>query len=181
MPEIVIRPETPSDVDAVSEINVAAFLDHPYSHQTEHLIVDALRASDALDVSLVALRDGRPVGHIAFSKAVVGLSDGWFLLGPVAVLPDLQGHGVGSALVTAGLEELRSRGGTRLRPRGRPGVLPAVWFPQCVRSDVRRRSRRERPLSPVRHGRAQGIDSRARRILGRGRRRRQARLTSASS
>jgi putative acetyltransferase len=110
MPEIVIRPETPSDVDEIRQINVAAFLDHPISHQTEHLIVDALRASAALDVSLVAVRDGRPIGHVAFSKATVGASDGWFLLGPVAVLPDLQGHGVGSSLVSARLEELRSGG-----------------------------------------------------------------------
>jgi len=128
MPEIVIRPETPSDVDAISEINVAAFLDNPYSHQTEHLIVDALRASDALDVSLVALRDGRPVGHVAFSKATVGVSDGWFLLGPVAVLPDLHGHGVGSALVTAGLEELRSRGARGCVLVGDPGFYQRFGF-----------------------------------------------------
>ena len=128
MPEIVIRPETPSDVGAISEINVAAFLDHPYSHQTEHLIVDALRASDALDVSLVALRDGRPVGHVAFSKATVGVSDGWFLLGPVAVLPDLHGHGVGSALVTTGLEELRSRGASGCVLVGDPGFYQRFGF-----------------------------------------------------
>lgn len=128
MPEIVIRPETPSDVDAISEINVAAFLDHPYSHQTEHLIVDALRASGALDVSLVALRDGRPVGHVAFSEATVGVSDGWFLLGPVAVLPDLHGHGVGSELVSAGLEELRSRGARGCVLVGDPGFYQRFGF-----------------------------------------------------
>lgn len=128
MLEILIRPETPSDVDAISEINVAAFLDHPYSHQTEHLIVDALRASDALDVSLVAVCDGRAVGHVAFSKAAVGVSDGWFLLGPVAVLPDLHGHGVGSALVTAGLEELRSREAHGCVLVGDPGFYQRFGF-----------------------------------------------------
>lgn len=128
MLEIVIRPETPSDVDAISEINVAAFLDHPYSHQTEHLIVDALRVSGALDVSLVALLGGRPVGHVAFSKATVGVSDGWFLLGPVAVLPDLHGHSVGSALVSAGLEELRSRGALGCVLVGDPGFYQRFGF-----------------------------------------------------
>jgi putative acetyltransferase len=128
MPEIVIRPETPSDVDAIREINTAAFLDHPFSHQTEHLIVDALRASSALEVSLVALRDGRPVGHVAFSNAAVGLSDGWFLLGPVAVLPDLQGHGIGSALVSAGLEELRLRGTLGCVLVGDPGFYRRFGF-----------------------------------------------------
>jgi putative acetyltransferase len=128
MPETVIRPETPSDVDAIREINVAAFLDHPYSHQTEHLIVDALRASGALDISLVALRDDRLVGHIAFSKAVVGVSEGWFLLGPVAMLPDLQGQGVGSALVTAGLEALRSRRASGCVLVGDPGFYRRFGF-----------------------------------------------------
>ena len=110
---VMIRSESPQDIDAVREITLAAFRDHPYSHQTEHLIVDALRADGALAISLVAVREGRPVGHIAFSEAVVGDSErGWFLLGPVAVLPALQGQGIGSALVLAGLDELRARGAT---------------------------------------------------------------------
>ncbi|MGA9761324.1 MAG: N-acetyltransferase [Gaiellaceae bacterium] len=128
MPDIVIRPETPSDVDAIREINVAAFLDHPFSHQTEHLIVDALRVSGALDVSLVALAGGRPVGHVAFSKAGVGASDGWFLLGPVAVLPDLQGRGIGSSLVRAGLEQLRSRRARGCVLVGDPGFYRRFGF-----------------------------------------------------
>ncbi|NTW29140.1 MAG: N-acetyltransferase [Coriobacteriia bacterium] len=112
MSEAVIRSETPQDIDAIREINVAAFLIHPYSHQTEHLIVEALRADSALTISLVAVLDGGPVGHIAFSEAVIGESgqQGWFLLGPVAVFPGLQREGIGSALVSAGLDELRARG-----------------------------------------------------------------------
>lgn len=110
MPEIVIRREVPSDVDAIREINMAAFRDHPYSQQTEHLIVGALRDSGALDVSLVALLGGRPVGHAAFSRAVVGESDEWQLLGPIAVLPEFQGRGIGSALVEAGVVELKALG-----------------------------------------------------------------------
>jgi len=118
----VIRSEAPQDIDAIREINVAAFRDHPYSHQTEHLIVEALRADGALAISLVAVRDGRPVGHIAFSEAVVGESgQGWFLLGPVAVLPALQRQGIGSALVSAGLDELRVRGASGCVLVGDPG------------------------------------------------------------
>lgn len=110
MGEIVVRRETPGDVDAIREIERAAFLDHPISRQTEHLIVDALRESGALAVSLVAQDGGDLVGHIAFSKARVGDSSDWYLLGPVAVSPGRQGGGIGSALVVAGLEELRALG-----------------------------------------------------------------------
>jgi len=108
---IVIRPETPADFAAIREINIAAFLHHPFSQQTEHLIVEALRAAGALEISLVADVDGEVVGHIAFSRASVGeASEGLYLLGPVAVLPERQGRGVGRELIEAGLGELRSRG-----------------------------------------------------------------------
>lgn len=107
----VIRPESAGDADDIRAINVAAFAGHPYSQQTEHLIVDALRESGALAISLVADLDGRPVGHIAFSEAAVGDAPrGWFLLGPVAVLPEHQRESIGSALVESGLAELRASG-----------------------------------------------------------------------
>jgi putative acetyltransferase len=128
MSEIAIRPESPAEVDAIREINVAAFLVHPFSHQTEHLIVDALRASGALEVSLVAHLGERAVGHIAFSKAKVGSSEGHYLLGPVAVLPEYQGAGIGSALVSTGLEELRSRGADGCVLVGDPGFYERFGF-----------------------------------------------------
>ncbi len=108
---MIVRPETDRDVAAIREVNIAAFQGHPYSQQTEHLIVEALRAAGALEVSLVAESDGEVVGHIAFSAAAIGDSQsGWSLLGPVAVLPACQGEGIGRALVEAGLDALRSRG-----------------------------------------------------------------------
>ncbi len=108
---MIIRSETPPDFDAIREVNIVAFAHHPFSHQTEHLIVEALRAAEALELSLVAEVDGEVVGHIAFSAASIGdTSEGWFLLGPVAVCPEHQGDGVGRALVETGLAALRSRG-----------------------------------------------------------------------
>jgi len=127
--QIEICPEAASDIDAIRDINIAAFRDHPISRQTEHLIVDALRDADALEVSLVAVSEGRPVGHIAFSKASVGESEsGWFLLGPVAVLPGFQGRGVGSALVESGLRELRSRHASGCVLVGDPGYYHRFGF-----------------------------------------------------
>lgn len=105
---MIIRSETPGDYDAIREINIAAFADHPYSHQTEHLIVDGLRAAGALAVSLVAEVDGNVVGHIAFSPVKINGNDSmWFALGPVGVLPAFQRRGIGTELVNAGLKILR--------------------------------------------------------------------------
>ncbi len=111
MSQITVRTEAAEDAAQIRNVNIEAFRDHPVSRQTEHLIVDALRAAGALEVSLVAVCDHGVVGHSAFSRAGVGDSDGgWFLVGPVAVLPSMQRRGIGSALVEAGLSELRTRG-----------------------------------------------------------------------
>lgn len=111
MTRICVRPETSSDINAIREVNRAAFEHHRFSQQTEHLIVDALRDDGALALSLVAVVDGHVVGHVAFSRACVGDdSAGWYLLGPLAVLPANQRAGVGSALVEAGLAGIGTLG-----------------------------------------------------------------------
>ena len=107
-PEVIIRPERPGDYDSIRDILIAAFANHPYSPQTEHLIVDGLRADDALTVSLVAEVDGNVVGQIAISPVKIGGKDhGWLALGPVAVLPSFQRRGIGQALVNEGLKAIR--------------------------------------------------------------------------
>jgi putative acetyltransferase len=126
---VVIRPETSRDFAAIREVNRAAFLHHPFSAQTEHLIVEALRAAGALEISLVAEIDGEVVGHIAFSHASFGDAPaGWYLLGPVAVLPDYQGRGVGRALIESGLGELRSRGASGCVLVGDPAFYRCFGF-----------------------------------------------------
>jgi len=108
---MIIRPESANDYDSIRRILIAAFADHPFSRQTEHLIVEALRAGDALTVALVAEVDGKVVGHIAFSPVKIGGMDCmWFALGPLAVLPDFQRRGVGRGLIEEGLKAIRSLG-----------------------------------------------------------------------
>ena len=129
MNETLIRPETPSDIAAIRAINIAAFAVHPYSRHTEHLIVDALRHDRALSASLVAVRNDQPLGYIAFSEAAVGeMGDGWYLVGPVAVLPEFQRQGIGSLLVQSGLEDLRSRQAAGCVLVGDPGFYRRFGF-----------------------------------------------------
>jgi predicted N-acetyltransferase YhbS len=111
---LAIRPETPTDEEAIDQVTRQAFLSHPYSQQTEQFIVRALRAAGALSISLVAEDDGRVVGHIALSPVSVGNgASGWYGLGPISVLPARQRQGIGRALMEHGLAELR-----RLRAAG---------------------------------------------------------------
>lgn len=105
-----IRPEGPDDAQAIDCVTVAAFATTPHTDHTEHFIVRALRAADALTVSLVAEADGKVVGHVAVSP--VAITDGsldWFGLGPISVLPAAQGRGIGSALMVEALQRLRNR------------------------------------------------------------------------
>lgn len=126
---MIIRPETPADLAAIDHINVEAFKDHPYSHQTEHLIVRALRADGALTLSLVAEVEGEVVGHIAFSPAMIdGQEVGWYTVGPLAVLPAHQGRGIGGALIREGLAGMRSLGARGCVLVGDPGYYTRFGF-----------------------------------------------------
>ena len=105
---MLIRDETESDIEAITEITKQAFANHPFSRNTEQFIIHALRTANALTVSLVAEIDGTIVGHIAFSP--ITFSDGsenWYGLGPISVSPAYQKQGVGSSLVNEGLRLLK--------------------------------------------------------------------------
>ena len=106
--KIIIREETPADIEAISDVTLAAFKTLEISDQTEPLMILALRAAGVLTVSLVAELDGRVIGHVAFSPVTV--SDGtanWYGLGPVSVLPAYHRQGVGGALIREGLARLK--------------------------------------------------------------------------
>ena len=128
---MIVRPEGPRDSEAIRRVNIAAFAGHPLSRQTEHLIVEELRAAGALDVSLVAELDGSVVGHIAFSRAQIGdEASGWYLLGPAAVLPDHQARGIGRKLVETGLGAVRARGAGGCVLVGDPAFYARFGFAQ---------------------------------------------------
>ena len=106
---MIIREETTADIEAITQVTIAAFKTLQVSNHTEQFIIKALRAAGVLTLSLVAEIDGRVVGHIAFSP--VTISDGtkdWYGLGPISVLPEYQRKGIGKALIQEGLSRLKS-------------------------------------------------------------------------
>lgn len=126
---MIVRNETQSDIEAIGDVTKAAFRNHPISRQTEHFIVSALRAAEALTISLVAEVDGKAVGHIAFSPLTI--SDGsqnWFGLGPISVLPEYQKQGIGKALMHEGLSRLKTRGAAGCVLMGDPGYYERFGF-----------------------------------------------------
>lgn len=128
-----IRYEDASEQNVISEVIHAAFTGHPMhepgTEPFEHLIVSRLRERGELSLSLVAEIDGMVVGHIALSPATVGgKHNGWFVLGPVGVLPAFQGKGVGSALVVESVSRLREQGEAGVVLVGDPGLYSRFGF-----------------------------------------------------
>lgn len=129
---MTIRPETAGDIAAIEKVHIAAFANQRYSHQTEHLIVNALRAAQALTVSLVAEVDGVVVGHIAFSPIKInGQHCEWYALGPVGVLPEHQSRRIGQELVRQGLAAIRALGAEGCVLVGEPAYYQRFGFRQC--------------------------------------------------
>jgi putative acetyltransferase len=105
-----IRPESIEDHHAIYNLTKRAFAPMPFAGGNEQDVINALRQNNALSLSLVAVHNGVIVGHVAFSPA--SNDDGsldWYRLGPIAVEPDRQRRGIGSALITEGFRILRER------------------------------------------------------------------------
>ncbi|MBP6861709.1 MAG: N-acetyltransferase [Neisseriaceae bacterium] len=126
---LVIRKEYPEDIDSITQLITVAFKNEEYSSHTEQFIVKALRSKEQLTVSLVAVEGGKVVGHVAISPVQLSTgTSGWYGLGPISVLPDHQGQGVGSALMKAALTELEHAGGIGCVVLGDPNYYGRFGF-----------------------------------------------------
>jgi putative acetyltransferase len=122
---VTIRRERSEDGAQVRRVNELAF-----GQPAEADLVDGLRQSCADALSLVAEDDGI-VGHILFTpvgvesagQRIVGMG-----LAPMAVLPDRQRRGIGSRLVTRGLDLLRDRRCPFVVVVGHPEYYPRFGF-----------------------------------------------------
>lgn len=124
-----IRAETAADRQAIEAVTISAFLNAAHTSHSEQHIVSALRRAGKLSVSLVAESDGALIGHVAASP--VTISDGtpgWFGLGPILVVPQHQGHGIGSQLVRETLRLLRERGASGCVVLGEPQYYGRFGF-----------------------------------------------------
>ena len=137
---MILRKETVADIEAITEVTIAAFKNHPISNHTEQFIIKALRAAGALTISLVAEIDGQIVGHIAFSPVTVSDgATGWYGLGPISVLPQYQRQGIGQALMKEGLRLLKDMGGQGCALVGDPNYYKRFGFrnyPELVHEGV---------------------------------------------
>jgi putative acetyltransferase len=123
---VEIRQESERDILAIRDVNRRAF-----DEEDEARLVDDLRGGGHARLSLVAEEDGRIVGHIMFSEAVIRTEEGEvgvLALGPVAVAPERQGKGIGSALVRTSLDRCARTGHRIVVLLGHPNYYPRFGF-----------------------------------------------------
>lgn len=124
-----IRFETAADVAAIHQLTKDAFLQAPHTDHTEQFIVDALRQAGVLTISLVAESEQGLVGHVALSPVTISDgANGWYGLGPISVLPVLQGQGIGAQLMQQALVELKKLGASGCVLLGDPNYYQRFGF-----------------------------------------------------
>jgi len=130
---VLIRAEQEKDWAAVHALNASAF-----ETSAEAKLVDALRESVELLVSLVAEDDKTIVGHILFSPVSLSGYPELRIIGlaPMAVAPERQREGIGSALVRAGLEQCRRLGFGAVVVLGHPEYYPRFGFAPSSRFGI---------------------------------------------
>lgn len=133
---IVIRPESSDDFDAIRRVVAAAF-----GSETEAWLVDRIRASPEYvpEMALVAEVDGEIAGHVMVSYAVIRNADGdrrVSMLSPLAVLPEFQRRGIGSALVRAALAAAQAHDEPMVILEGSPAYYGRLGFDHSVKYGI---------------------------------------------
>lgn len=130
---IVVRKETEKDYSICELVTDKAFEKEEHSDHREQYLVAKLRKSEEFipELSLVAEIEGKIVGHIMFTKLYIKSDERTEIslaLAPVSVLPEYQNKGVGTKLVTEGLEKAKLLGYKSAIVLGHMNFYPRFGF-----------------------------------------------------
>jgi putative acetyltransferase len=123
---INIRQEQPEDIAAIRSLNIEAF-----GRPQEANLIEMLRTSGGILLSLVAANEDQIVGHILYSPVTVGSGEKKIAgagLGPMAVLPEYQRRGIGAKLIEFGTKRLKQSGCPFIVVLGHAEYYPRFGF-----------------------------------------------------
>ena len=128
---IHIRDSREKDRDAIMALHKAAFGEAEGDEVSA--LADALQDDPTASprLSLVAEQDGEILGHVLFTAVRINARNGDVpgqILAPLAVMPGVQGQGVGGMLVRSGLKRLFLMGTGLVFVLGHPGYYPRFGF-----------------------------------------------------
>ncbi|MBU4529973.1 MAG: N-acetyltransferase [Hoeflea sp.] len=124
MPDIEIRESRPDDLSFIEQLYRAAFPDEDLQP-----LVRQLLTKEPGILSLVAEAGDATVGHILFTLCeIAGSEDRAALLAPLAVAPEWQRKGIGSALIREGLSRLEREGVVHVYVLGDPAYYGRNGF-----------------------------------------------------
>ncbi len=131
---MLIRDETEADQGTVHALHLSAF-----DTSSEANLVDVLREQATPFFSLVAGDEENVVGHIMFSPVSLSGHTNLKLMGlaPMAVKPEHQRKGVGSALVREGLGQCKRSGVAAVVVLGYPEFYRRFGFVCSSRFDIK--------------------------------------------
>lgn len=133
-----IRQEQPADFETVYRVVKTAFINAEHSDGNEQDLVVELRKSQSFipELSLVAVEDGKIVGHILFTRAHVNGNE-VLALAPLSVLPEYQNRGIGLSLIRRGHMAARRLGYRYSVVLGHPGYYPKAGYAPASRYGIR--------------------------------------------
>ena len=134
---MIIRPEEIEDFEGIAEVNRLAF-----SRNNEAMLVERLRDAPEYHpgLSLVAVQDTMIVGHILFTLVTIETESvrlPALALAPLAVRPEKQLQGVGTALIEQGLKVCHKLGHRIVIVLGHADYYPRFGFQLASRFGIK--------------------------------------------
>ena len=132
--DLLLRQEKPADYRATEELTREAFWNLNTPACVEHYLTHILRGSESFvpELDLVALKGDQLVGNIIYTKAIIKKDDSStqevLSFGPLAVLPNYQHQGIGSALIERTKELATQMGYTAILIFGNPEYYQRFGF-----------------------------------------------------
>ena len=140
---LIIRNEAPEDFHAVESLTREAFWNVYCPGACEHYLLHVMRDSPAFVAKLdfVAELEGRVIGNVVFVVSHIDMDNGKRLevlsMGPIAIVPKYQRHGVGRRLVAHALAKASESDYAAVLLCGEPNLYNKYGFEQAEKYSIR--------------------------------------------